>query len=72
MPLFEYECSDCSHITEFLESRDSTAKHECEQCGSGDMHRIMSLFSASSEGRSLTSGSSCGSCSSGNCSTCGH
>lgn len=72
MPLFEYECGECRHITEFLESRDSKSVHQCEKCGSNKMQRVMSLFSASSDGRSITGGSSCNSCSSGSCSTCGH
>lgn len=59
MPLFEYRCKECGHVTEFLEKADSKAQHECEQCGSTKTDRLLSAFSVK-EGRSSRSvGSSC-------------
>ena len=74
MPIYEYQCGSCSHITEFLERFDTDGTHECEKCGGDEMNRILSVFSASSEGKSITGGGDscgCSSCSSHNCSSCG-
>ncbi len=71
MPIFEYQCGECGHVTEFLERRDSSAGHECEKCHGRNMSRVMSVFSASMDGKSISKGGgSCSSCNSGNCSSC--
>jgi len=59
MPLFEYRCKKCGHVTEFLERAQSKAEHECEQCGSGQVERILSAFAVKEGGASGSSGSSC-------------
>ena len=72
MPIYEYKCRDCGHITEFLESFNSSAKHECENCGGENTGRQMSVFSSNVQGSESGGGSSsCSSCSSGSCSSCG-
>lgn len=60
MPLFEYQCRGCGHVTEFLEKPGSRAKHTCEQCGDKNMDKLLSTFSARvSQGTSSVGGSSC-------------
>ena len=71
MPIYEYKCGKCGHITEFLERFDSKADHQCEKCGGGNLTKVMSVFSANAEGKSITGGAdSCPSCSDGSCSIC--
>jgi len=67
MPVFEYRCKDCGHITEFLEKPDSKGQHVCEKCGSKRLEKIFSTFAARSgdSGSSNSSGSS--SCPTGTC-----
>ncbi|MFW6189474.1 MAG: FmdB family zinc ribbon protein [Planctomycetota bacterium] len=55
MPIFEYRCTDCGHVTEFLESAESGAdesgadeEHACEECGSGRTEKAFSAFCARS------------------------
>ncbi len=69
MPIFEYRCAKCGHITEFLEGIDSKGKHICEKCESDTLKKVMSVFSANVEGGSTSgdSSSSCPTCSSGVC-----
>ena len=64
MPLFEYRCQACGHVTEFLEKADTKAKHPCEQCGSKKTDRILSAFAV---GKGGASGSAGGSCPTGTC-----
>ena len=45
MPLFDYECEKCGHVTEFLESAESKKVHRCEECGSTRMKKMLSAFS---------------------------
>jgi len=63
MPIFEYKCKKCGHKTEFLEKGNSKEKHVCEKCGSNDLQKLFSTFSA---GNSSTSGSP-DSCPTGTC-----
>jgi len=58
MPLFEYQCEACRHVTSFLEKAGSTGPHVCEKCGSKDTKRIFSTFAARFGGSS-SSGSTC-------------
>jgi len=54
MPLFEYRCRQCGHVTVFLESPRARGRHACEECGSTSTERIFSTFAA----RSGSAGSS--------------
>lgn len=56
MPMYEYQCEKCSHVTTFLESADSKEPHVCEACGSRHTHKLLSTFAVS--GSSANSGSS--------------
>jgi putative FmdB family regulatory protein len=64
MPLFEYRCKECGHVTEFLEKADAKGKHKCEQCGSTKTDKILSAFAVREGG---TSGSARSSCPTGTC-----
>lgn len=74
MPLYEYVCTDCGHHFDALRSmKDADKPINCRSCQSVQTKRALSVFFASSEGRSVTAGaSSCGGCSGGSCSSCNH
>ncbi|MFW6107480.1 MAG: FmdB family zinc ribbon protein [bacterium] len=62
MPIFEYKCEECGHVTEVLERAGSRADHKCRKCGSSRMEKLLSAFGVG-KGRS----SSDGSCPTGTC-----
>ena len=77
MPIFEFRCQACDEeFEELLRSPDDPV--ECPACGAGEIQRKMSVFGFKSSGGSRSSvpsgggGHSCGGCSGGNCSSCGH
>lgn len=77
MPIYEYVCPDCGAKFELLRSLSAADKGaSCPHCHQ-PARRILSTFacfSTSSAGvptRIAGTGSSCASCSSGSCSTCG-
>jgi putative FmdB family regulatory protein len=45
MPIFEFECEVCGHITEKLVFGDGT-EVVCEACGSTSMNKVMSTSSS--------------------------
>jgi len=45
MPIFEYKCNKCGHMTEFLEKKADVRKHVCERCQSSDLQKLFSGFS---------------------------
>lgn len=73
MPLYEYVCQDCGHHFDALRSmKDADKTISCRECHSEQTKRALSVFFASSEGRSVTaSAGGCGGCSGGSCSSCG-
>ena len=64
MPLFEYRCNKCGHVTTFLEKAGSKGPHTCEQCDSRDTKKEFSTFAAPTVGSSLDAAS----CPTGTCS----
>ena len=64
MPIFEYQCKKCGHVTAFLEKPNNQETHTCEKCHSKNTGKILSTFGVN------TSGSSSGgaSCPTGTCS----
>lgn len=58
MPVYEYECAKCEHVTESLRAmRDMDAPIVCEKCGSEKTHRVHSVVAAPVAGASSPSGS---------------
>ncbi len=46
MPVFEYLCSDCGHISEILVKNEKGHSPVCEKCGSKKLTKQFSTFSA--------------------------
>lgn len=47
MPVYEYECQKCGHVTEALRKMsDADAAIACEKCGNAQTHRSHSVFAA--------------------------
>ncbi len=65
MPIFEYRCKNCGQITEFLERADFKGEHICQGCGSREMEKQISLFSAQISGSSSSTSSD--TCPTGTC-----
>jgi putative FmdB family regulatory protein len=73
MPLYEYTCLNCHTQFDALRSiKDADASIACPDCESLETSRMLSLFFAHSDGRTITqSAPACSSCSTHTCSTCG-
>jgi putative FmdB family regulatory protein len=72
MPIFEYECNDCSHKFEFLQL-NKNEKVNCPKCNGEKVNKMFSVFGFSGgAGRASDdhSSSKCCSCASHKCSTC--
>ena len=75
MPIYEYFCLDCEFKFELLRSASqSTEKAACPRCQKS-VERVLSSFACFTKNdsgvTSAVGGSSCGSCSIGNCANCG-
>ncbi len=71
MPIYEYHCDKCDHEFEKLVF-NSSQEISCPECKSKKVKRMMSAFAFAVNGTfKSTAGSSCGSCSTHSCSTCG-
>lgn len=44
MPLYDFKCNKCGHVTTFLEKIGNKAEHCCEKCKSTDTAKIFSSF----------------------------
>lgn len=65
MPVYEYQCESCEHVTETLRSMaDADAPIVCEQCGGEKTHRMHSVFAA---GKSSPGTPAMGDCGGGMC-----
>ncbi|NLE94602.1 MAG: zinc ribbon domain-containing protein [Dehalococcoidia bacterium] len=74
MPLYEYECEKCGRRTEVRQAVGQNGEQVvCPSCGTVGLRRIFSsFFCTGSDGATLPGGgSSCSTCSSGNCASCG-
>ncbi len=75
MPIYEYFCDTCDKKFEMLVMGKETP--ECPDCGTENIKRLMSacgFISKGSGGETVSASagaSSCGTCSSTNCSSCG-
>jgi len=63
MPIFEYRCKDCGHVSSFLEKAGTRKRHACEKCGSKNTQKIFSTFAA----RAVDSSGGASSCPTGTC-----
>jgi len=79
MPVYEFNCKNCSHIFDGLYPSGTKAENlECPECKQKTLIRKFSTFAVSSKGgngdfSSPAGGSSkskCSSCAGGSCSTC--
>ncbi|MCD6452399.1 MAG: zinc ribbon domain-containing protein [Acidobacteria bacterium] len=71
MPIFEYRCSHCSHRFEKLILKENDIP-SCPKCGSSDVEKLFSTFGVQMKGEGFSlSSSSCSTCSSNSCRTCG-
>ena len=59
MPIFEYRCKQCGHVTSFLEQAGSRKTHVCEKCGSRATEKLLSTFAARTKPNSGLGDSSC-------------
>lgn len=66
MPIFEYKCNKCGHVTEFLEKAGTAQKHICEKCSSSDLQKQLSGFAV---GQSKSANQACETCPSEPCSS---
>lgn len=41
MPTYSYECKKCSHVTTVFHAMSATPKVKCEECGSGQVIRLL-------------------------------
>jgi putative FmdB family regulatory protein len=76
MPIYEYVCLDCKKEYEILRSfNESDQPLDCDECGSENVKRKLSLAIAHSGGSTVSGmgggGGGCSSCAGGNCGTCG-
>lgn len=62
MPIYEYQCSKCSHQFEMIHgASDRELKIICPKCGDSKPQRVVSTFSCGgSKGAGIGSGSACG------------
>ncbi len=44
MPIFEYKCTKCGHVTEVLHKSRNAEKPTCAKCGSSDLKKLLSGF----------------------------
>ena len=65
MPIYEFKCRKCGHVTEFLERSGGKHKHLCERCKSSDLQKLLSGFSVGQADNSSSGGN--GSCPTGTC-----
>jgi len=75
MPIYEYVCQDCHTRFELMRPmRDADTPVNCRQCDSSNTSRLLSVFYASSGGRTVAGGGGggCAGCAGGSCSSCGH
>ena len=70
MPIFEYKCQQCGHVTEVLQKSRKATKQTCPQCGGSDMKKLLSGFAVAQAKSSAPACDSCpapGACGSGAC-----
>ena len=59
MPIFEYGCKQCGHVTSFLEKAGSTESYVCDKSGSKATENVFSTFAVETKPISSLGNSSC-------------
>jgi putative FmdB family regulatory protein len=75
MPIYEFACDDCGKEFEKLFRSTSVRKPPtCPHCDSRNVHKKFSTFATAGgePGKGRGGATSCATCSSGSCATCGH
>ena len=70
MPIFEYRCSKCHEVFEYLRLSRSDNHVECPHCGGRKAEQLLSVFAART-GKSASSTADCFSRSAGICEAVG-
>jgi len=72
MPIYEFVCDDCGKGFEKLfRGMTTRSRPTCPHCKSRNVHKTFSTFATQGGDPAKGGGTSCVSCSSGSCSTCG-
>lgn len=72
MPIYEFTCQGCgNNFDKLCKASDNLAEIICPACGEKKARKRISKFCSPGVGGD-TGGSSCGSCSTHNCGSCGH
>ncbi|MDD3853410.1 MAG: zinc ribbon domain-containing protein [Syntrophomonadaceae bacterium] len=50
MPIYEFECKDCSNKFDLMIPNADKDKVKCPQCGAANIKQLISLFNSSSGG----------------------
>jgi len=66
MPIYEYKCTACGHVTSVLKKSFTAKKPDCEACGADKTEKVFSTFAAHS---GSTRPDNCQSCQGNECST---
>jgi len=69
MPIYEFTCAPCKERFEILTTMSRAKEATCPKCGSAEVSRVVSMFSARFSGGS-SHGSNCSGCASGQCGSC--
>lgn len=56
MPIYEYGCQDCGKVFEHLARRLGDEPASCPACGSKDLKRALSVFSAGTSKAGVSAG----------------
>jgi len=71
MPIREFCCERCGNTFETLIfSRRDEAEQKCPKCRSKRLRSLFSVFGVAGADKPVSTGNSCGTCSTHQCSTC--
>jgi len=59
MPIYEYKCKECGNISEFIVGMGKDAVIKCNECGSFEMEKVMSVASFQGVETARTPGRTC-------------
>jgi len=71
MPIFEYQCDDCSGRFEELVLSSQATSPSCPACSSDSVAKVYSTFAAKSSGPDPSAGGFCEPMASAGCGRCG-